>query len=333
MITAFGRQRLTQRLVCTIHHNVARKFRIAGRVANFSNGPSNSWDALEDQSSRYAVVDHARAYEDAMRGRHGNQLDLAQIHGVGRDDLPYDPFQDLEEGAMVDEYFNQIAVDYDDGDSDAVDPVETKEKKVKEVFPEAEILSETTNQEKQERSEDEELDEDEEDEALDYIDDVADELTMYNNDGSPKYSKMQLANFRAGYPAGGLFAVIRISGSQNKVTIDDVVVLNRLKPQHMWPIGSIHTIKDVLLVGSSHKTLIGMPNVAGAEVDVMIEEITRDEKVVVFKKRRRKNSQRKNGFRRDVSLLRVLDIRFPKGEHDHRHAERVKVKPSVTGLS
>jgi len=317
MIAALGRQRVTQQLVSTVYQHSARKIRIVGSVCNLSTGPSNSWDALEAKVSKYAVVDHGKAYEEAMNGRHGAQLALAQIDGVGKDDMPFDPFEGLGED-LVDEYLNKI------------DPADLDDDR--EEYAEAEILNETTNPEK-ETAEDEELNDKEEEEALDYIDDLSDELSMYKNDGSPRYSKSQLATFRAGYPAGGLFAVINIIGSQNKVTVDDVFIVHRLKPQKMWPIGSIHTIKDVLLVGSSHKTLVGMPNVAGAEVDVMVEEITRDAKVIVYKSRRRKNSQTRNGFRRDVTMLRVLDIRFPKDEHDHIHTERVKVKPYMKRLS
>ena len=105
---------------------------------------------------------------------------------------------------------------------------------------------------------------------------------------------------------------MELAGSQHKVTTDDVLIVNRLNPVTEFAVGSTHTFKDnVMLVGSSHYTLIVMPNVAGAEVDVMLEEITMDSKVVVFKKRRRKNSQRKTGFRRDVTMLRILDIRPP----------------------
>jgi len=81
-------------------------------------------------------------------------------------------------------------------------------------------------------------------------------------------------------------------------------------------VGSTHTIKDddVLLMGNQNKTLVGLPGVRGGEVDVMVEEITRDKTLIIFKKRRRKNSRRKNGFRRQVTFLRVLDVRMPKGE-------------------
>jgi large subunit ribosomal protein L21 len=76
-------------------------------------------------------------------------------------------------------------------------------------------------------------------------------------------------------------------------------------------------------------TLVGMPHVAGAEVDVMVEEITRGSKVIVFKKRRRKHSERKNGFRRDVTMLRVLDVRMPAEYKDHNHVVREIVNELV----
>jgi large subunit ribosomal protein L21 len=337
MIAALGKQgRVTQRLASTLHQLVgAGKGRIAGRM--FSFGQATSWDALEEKVSRYAVIDHGREYEEAMQGRHGAQLELAQIDGIGKDDEVYDPFNDIDADTLVDEYFNKITLDYaeevDDGDDKEVQI--DRELSKKEEFLEAEIVSEKTlgSEAGREPDEDEELDEDEKNDAIDYIDEVAEEIAMYNNDGSPRYSKSQLANFRAGFPAGGLFAVIRITNSQNKVAVDDVVIVHKLIPVVDWPIGSVHTIKDVLLVGSSHKTLVGLPNVPGAEVDVMVEEITKDEKVIIFKKKRRKNSQRKNGFRRDVVMLRVLDIRFPKDEHAHKHTERVPVAPYKDRLS
>ena len=151
------------------------------------------------------------------------------------------------------------------------------------------------------------------------------DLVRYNPDGSVRWKKSELVAFRAGAPAGGLFAIISLPGTQHKVTVDDVIVHNKLKPVETFSVGSVHTLKDILLVGSSHKTLVGLPFVSGAEVDVMVEEITRDAKMVVFKKRRRKNSQRRNGFRRDVTMLRVLDIRMPSEHADHKHNTRKEV--------
>ena len=130
------------------------------------------------------------------------------------------------------------------------------------------------------------------------------------------------STLRAGFPAGGLFAVVKLGGAQFKVTTDDLIVVNRLKPVDKYALGSVHTLEDVLLVSSSHITLVGMPKVPGAEVDVMVEEITQDSKVIIFKKRRRKHSERRNGFRRDVSLLRILDIRMPEEYRGHKHVGR-----------
>ncbi len=160
-----------------------------------------------------------------------------------------------------------------------------------------------------------------EEEDGDENDDV-DYTSLFNPDGSLRRKKSVIATLRAGFPSGGQFAVVQLGGAQYKVTTDDLIVANRLQPVSEYMIGSIHTLRDVMLVGSSHLTLVGMPFVSGAEVDVMVEEITRDAKVIVFKKRRRKHSQRKNGFRRDVSLLRVLDVRMPEEYRNHPHIGR-----------
>lgn len=235
-------------------------------------------------TSRYAVIDHSEAYEAAMQGQHGEQLALARQEGAGKDDLPFDPF--LEEELAALEIDDQLDNDSEEYDDDVI---------------EAEFY---------------EGDEDDDDDDEDEIE------SRYNRDGSVRRGKSALATLKAGFPAGGLFAVIQVGGSQHKVTTDDLIVVNRLKPVEKYKIGSIHTLTDVMLVGSSHKTLVGLPTVTGAEVDVMVEEITRDKKVIIFKKRRRKHSQRKNGFRRDVTLLRVLDVRMPDEHKDHYHVGR-----------
>ena len=64
----------------------------------------------------------------------------------------------------------------------------------------------------------------------------------------------------------------------------------------------------MLLVGTAKATVVGRPVVPDARVVCSVEEQTKDAKVVIFKKRRRKASRRRNGFRRQVTLLRVLDI-------------------------
>eukprot|EP00614_Pseudopedinella_elastica_P010538 CAMPEP_0172609676 /NCGR_PEP_ID=MMETSP1068-20121228/29617_1 /TAXON_ID=35684 /ORGANISM="Pseudopedinella elastica, Strain CCMP716" /LENGTH=170 /DNA_ID=CAMNT_0013413239 /DNA_START=32 /DNA_END=544 /DNA_ORIENTATION=- len=105
--------------------------------------------------------------------------------------------------------------------------------------------------------------------------------------------------------AGANFAVIGLSGTQYKVTVDDVVVSNLI---HGVDIGESLEISEVLLLGSQNETVVGRPYVSGVKVVLEVEEHTKDKKVIIFKKKRRKGYKRTKGFRRDVTLLRVKDI-------------------------
>jgi large subunit ribosomal protein L21 len=223
-------------------------------------------------------------------GRHGRQLALAQLAGEGKDDPVFDPF--LEDELREDAERNGSATQESEADSDG----ETHEEEV-----------------------DDEEDDDDEDKDGPLLDGI------YNRDGSLRWSKAERAVLRAGAPAGGLFAVLELAGSQFKVTTDDVLIVNRLPPP-FHRVGTTHELDSVLLAGSTHMTLVGMPTVAGAHVKVMVEEITKDEKVIVFRKRRRKNWKKKNGFRRDITMLRILDIALPPPYDSHHHVERVTPK-------
>jgi len=275
-------------------------------VTSFHSSPFHTYDTskfgnnaqniIMKRSFSYAVVDHSDAYKDSMSGRHGAQLALATNYGKGADDPIFDPFET---------YAVENSDEVEEGDD--LDPEENLEE-------ESDVSSTVSNEE--EKEEDDEWDVEESEtfatsEVLNALEEgIAPE---YNNDGSPIIPKSKILEYRAGAPAGGAFAVINLNSSQQKVTIDDVVIVNKLKPASHWSVGSVHTLTgdDVLLVGTPDVTLVGMPGIGGAEVDVMVEEITRDATVIVFKKRRRKNSRRKNGHRREVTFLRILDIRLP----------------------
>jgi large subunit ribosomal protein L21 len=259
-----------------ISRHGARNVRAVASVRPLSTNGVAAAAAAERPRSRYAVVDHSHAYDEAMRGMHGKQLQLAALDGLGKDNEPFDPF--LEE--------------------------------------ELEELQSA-------RSMEEEEDEDDDDNN----NNADDEDWIYNADGSLKWKKSQLVTFRAGAPAGGMFAIIELLGTQHKVTSDDLVISAILQPVEHYKVGSIHTLKDVMLVGSSHLTLVGMPYVEGAEVDVQVEEITQDAKVIVFKKKRRKGYKRKKGHRRDVTFLRILDVRPPKEFANHAHVQRENPEP------
>ena len=100
-----------------------------------------------------------------------------------------------------------------------------------------------------------------------------------------------------------MFAVIRTGGKQYRVAPNDVIEVEKIagKP------GEIIELAEVLLLGGdSPKT--GNPTIAGALVAAEVLEQTRGDKVVVFKKKRRKGYRRKKGHRQDLTALRITEI-------------------------
>jgi len=101
-----------------------------------------------------------------------------------------------------------------------------------------------------------------------------------------------------------MFAVIRTGGKQYRVAPNDVLKVEKLE----GAAGDTITFTDVLAVGSSTGTTIGAPLVAGATVTATVIAQDRLDKVIIFKKRRRQNSRRKNGHRQHVTVLRIAGV-------------------------
>ena len=100
------------------------------------------------------------------------------------------------------------------------------------------------------------------------------------------------------------YAVIRTGGKQYRVAPNAVLVVEKLEAEA----GQTVTFQDVLVLGGESGLTIGAPTVAGATVTATVIEQTRGDKVIVFKKRRRQNSRRKNGHRQHMTVLRIGDI-------------------------
>lgn len=98
-----------------------------------------------------------------------------------------------------------------------------------------------------------------------------------------------------------IFAVIEYQGRQHKLTKDDTVMLDKTK----FKPGEIVIFDKVLLVGSNEYTSIGRPYIGTAKVVGTVEEVTKTEKVIIFKKRRRKGYQKNMGHRSEVTIVRV----------------------------
>ena len=101
-----------------------------------------------------------------------------------------------------------------------------------------------------------------------------------------------------------MFAVIRTGGKQYRVSHNDVLKIEKLP----GAAGETITFTDVLAVSSGAGTTLGTPLVAGATVTATVIAQDRLDKVIIFKKRRRQNSRRKNGHRQHVTVLRVAGI-------------------------
>ena len=97
-----------------------------------------------------------------------------------------------------------------------------------------------------------------------------------------------------------MFAVIKTGGKQYRVVSGDVIAVEKLSGD----VGSVVNFDQILLLGDK----VGSPTVKGASVAGEVLEQFRDKKVIVFKKKRRKNYRRKNGHRQDLTLVKITDL-------------------------
>ena len=100
------------------------------------------------------------------------------------------------------------------------------------------------------------------------------------------------------------FAVIQTGGKQYKVSASEILKIERLGEQE----GKTVEFKNVLFLNDDKTTEIGNPNIQGAKVEATILKNTKNKTILVFKKRRRKNSRKKYGHRQPVSLIRITKI-------------------------
>jgi large subunit ribosomal protein L21 len=102
-----------------------------------------------------------------------------------------------------------------------------------------------------------------------------------------------------------MFAVIKTGGKQYRVAKDARLTVEKLPAEA----GESVTLDQVLMVGGDGQGVtVGQPLVEGASVTAEVVEQTRGRKMLVFKKRRRHNSRRKNGHRQHYTVLKVTDI-------------------------
>ncbi len=117
-----------------------------------------------------------------------------------------------------------------------------------------------------------------------------------------------------------MFAVIRSGGKQYRVSPEDVIRVERLVAEA----GQSIELTDVLAMGEPEALTVGTPLVEGARVAATVVEHTRADKIIVFRKQRRKNYRRKRGHRQHLTVLRIDEILAAGQERSKKKAVEAK---------
>ena len=102
-----------------------------------------------------------------------------------------------------------------------------------------------------------------------------------------------------------MYAIVDIAGQQFKVEKDQKVYVHRLDAEE----GKKVNFDKVLLIENDGKVNIGAPAISGAQVSATVLEHLKGDKVIVFKKKRRKGYQKKNGHRQSLTEIQINDIK------------------------
>jgi large subunit ribosomal protein L21 len=126
-----------------------------------------------------------------------------------------------------------------------------------------------------------------------------------------------------------MYAVVEIQGSQFKVKKDQKLFVNRIDAKE----GSKITFDNVLLLDDGKKVQVGKPNLSGTSVEAKVVAHIKDDKVIVFKKKRRKGYKVKNGHRQPITEIIIQGIGEkktpPKKEVSSEKALAAKKAPAV----
>ena len=124
------------------------------------------------------------------------------------------------------------------------------------------------------------------------------------------------------------FAIIQTGGKQYKVQTSDIIKVEKLDKEKPGKI----EFNEVLAYGDENVIEIGSPTVTGAKVEAELIKNAKNRTVLIFKKRRRKNSRRKNGHRQQYSLIKIKKIFakdgvvFAEAKKDDNKEDKIKVK-------
>ena len=101
-----------------------------------------------------------------------------------------------------------------------------------------------------------------------------------------------------------MYALVKTGGKQYRVSKDDTILVERLSAEE----GEQIILNDIVMLGDGDKVTIGTPLVDGAGVSATVLRQTRGPKIIIFRRKRRKNHRRTQGHRQDLTLLKINDI-------------------------
>ena len=101
-----------------------------------------------------------------------------------------------------------------------------------------------------------------------------------------------------------MYALVKTGGKQYRVAKDDTILVERLTAEE----GEQIILSDVIMLGDGDKVTIGAPLVDGAGVSATVMRQTRGPKIIIFRRKRRKNHRRTQGHRQDLTLLKINEI-------------------------
>ena len=101
-----------------------------------------------------------------------------------------------------------------------------------------------------------------------------------------------------------MYALVKTGGKQYRVAKDDTILVERIDAEE----GAEVILNDIVMLGDGDKVTIGTPTVDGAAVSATVVRQTRGPKIIIFRRKRRKNHRRTQGHRQDLTLLKINDI-------------------------
>ena len=114
-----------------------------------------------------------------------------------------------------------------------------------------------------------------------------------------------------------MYAIVDIAGKQFKVSKNDNIKV----PKVAGEVGKSVELDEVLLVSDQGKVSVGQPTLKGAKVKAKIVSFDREKKVIVYKKKRRKGYEVRNGHRQDYTELEIQSIAISKGAKESTEAK------------